>query len=131
MLPAKLVKPLFAHLERVQRQHQRDLKMGAGSIALPFAFAGKNPSAATTWAWQWVFPATRLYVDRDSGLRRRHHLHESVVQRAIREAVRLAGIRTAAIIMPISRERNDSDYCLNSSYSLSWRTLLCIITNVA
>ena len=47
------------------------------------------------------------------------------------EAVRLAGIRTAAIIMPISRERNDSDYCLNSSYSLSWRTLLCIITNVA
>ncbi len=96
MLPAKLVKPLFAHLERVQRQHQRDLKMGAGSVALPFAFARKNPSAATTWAWQWVFPATRLYVDRDSGLRRRHHLHESVVQRAIREAVRLAGIRKPA-----------------------------------
>ena len=70
--------------------------MGAGSVALPFAFARKNPSAATTWAWQWVFPATRLYVDRDSGLRRRHHLHESVVQRAIREAVRLAGIRKPA-----------------------------------
>ncbi|MCP4229075.1 MAG: tyrosine-type recombinase/integrase, partial [bacterium] len=44
------------------------------------------------WAWQWVFPATRLYVDRETGVNRRHHLHESVVQRAIKEAVRVAGI---------------------------------------
>ena len=92
VLPAKLVGPMAAHLERVQRQHQRDLRIGAGSVALPFALARKKPSAATEWPWQWVFPATRLHVDRDSGLSRRHHLHESVTQRAIRDAVRLAGI---------------------------------------
>ncbi len=96
VLPRNLVKPLTAHLERVERQHQLDLEIGAGSVALPFAFARKNPSAATDWPWQWVFPATRFYTDRDSGLLRRHHLHESVGQRAIREAVRLAGITKPA-----------------------------------
>lgn len=76
----------------MKRQHERDLQIGAGSVELPFALARKNPSAATHWGWQWVFPATRHYLDRDSGLRRRHHLHESAVQKAIREAVRAAGI---------------------------------------
>jgi integron integrase len=92
VLPLKLVKPLSAHLERVQQQHERDLKMGAGSVELPFALSRKNPRAAWQWPWQWVFPATRMYEDRESGRRRRHHLHESVVQRAIHEAVRVARI---------------------------------------
>jgi len=54
--------------------------------------ARKYPNAGREWAWQWVFPATRFYVDRVTGQRRRHHLHESVVQRAVKDAVRLAGI---------------------------------------
>lgn len=92
LFPAKLAKPLAAHLERVRRQHQRDLRAGAGAVELPFALAQKNPEAANDWRWQWVFPATRHRRRRDSRRRLRHHLHESVVQRAIREAVRSAGI---------------------------------------
>jgi integrase len=52
----------------------------------------KYRNAGREWAWQWVFPATRVYIDRATGQRRRHHLHESVLQRAVREAVRRAGI---------------------------------------
>ena len=59
---------------------------------LPWALARKYPNAGREWAWQWVFPATRVYVDRETGQRRRHHLHESVLQRAVKDAVRRAQI---------------------------------------
>ena len=52
----------------------------------------KYPNAGREWGWQWVFPATRIYVDRSTGQRRRHHLHETVLQRAVRDAIRRAGI---------------------------------------
>ena len=72
--------------------HAEDLQKGAGRVALPGAFGLKSPRAATAWAWQWVFPARRLHVDRATGERRRHHLHQSAMQRAITEAVRRAGV---------------------------------------
>jgi integrase len=56
----------------------------------------KYPNAGREWAWQWVFPATRIYVDRETGQRRRHHLHESVLQRAVKEAVRRVGLTKPA-----------------------------------
>ncbi len=62
------------------------------SAEFPWALARKYPNAGREWAWQWVFLATRFYVDRETGQRRRHHLHESVLQRAIKDAVRHAGI---------------------------------------
>ncbi len=68
------------------------LRAGAGSVELPYALRAKYPRAAWEWPWQWVFPATRFYVDRETRERRRHHLHESVLQRAMKEAVRAAGI---------------------------------------
>jgi integrase len=83
---------LVRHLERVQKRHAADLVHGAGWVELPWALARKYPNAGREWRWQWVFPATRFYVDRETGERRRHHLHESVVQRAVREAVLKAGI---------------------------------------
>lgn len=89
-------KPLAAHLARVKRQHQRDLQAGAGSVALPGALHKKYPRAAWDWPWQWVFPATRFHVDADTGERHRHHVHESVPQRAVKEAVRAAGISKPA-----------------------------------
>jgi integron integrase len=92
VLPTKLKKPLSAHLEGVRKQHERDLKMGAGLVELPFALSRKDPGAASQWLWQWVFPATRTYIHEEPGEQRRHHLHESVVQRAIKEAIRVAGI---------------------------------------
>jgi site-specific recombinase XerC len=61
-------------------------------VELPDALARKLPNAGREWPWQWVFPATRQYVDPASGQRRRHHLHETVVQRAVRSAALAAGL---------------------------------------
>ncbi len=91
-LPAVAAADLPTHLQAVKRQHDLDLQHGAGWVELPWALARKYPNAGREWAWQWVFPATRIYVDRESGQRRRHHLHESVLQRAVKDAVRHAGI---------------------------------------
>jgi integron integrase len=92
VLPVKAKKALAGHLERVRRQHDEDLKKGAGYVELPYALRVKYRRAAREWGWQWVFPATRMYVDRATGERRRHHLHETVLQRAVHTAVRTAGI---------------------------------------
>jgi len=72
--------------------HGRDLAEGAGWVELPDALGRKYPSAGRLWPWQWVFPARRRHVDRETGQIRRHHLHESAVQRAMAEAVRASGI---------------------------------------
>ena len=90
LLPASLKPHLVAHLRRVRRQHAQDLREGRGAVELPHAIDRKYPGAAREWAWQWVFPATRFYTDRESGQRRRHHLHGSVLQRAVRRAVQEA-----------------------------------------
>jgi integron integrase len=92
LLPGVAASDLIRHLEAVHHQHQRDLERGAGWVELPYALARKYPNAAREWGWQWVFPATRFYVDRETGQGRRHHLHESVVQRAVAEAVRRARV---------------------------------------
>lgn len=84
--------PLGEHLVRVKAGHARDLEEGAGYVELPDALGRKYPMAARAWPWQWVFPARRRYVDRRTGEVRRHHLHESAVQRGMAEAVRRSGI---------------------------------------
>ncbi len=91
MLPAAVLEPLRAHLEAVRRLHGADVRRGAGVVELPGALADKYPGAGREWAWQWVFPAVRTYVARD-GSRRRHHVHESAVQRAVKAAVARSGI---------------------------------------
>jgi len=96
MLPVSLRDPLMAHLERVRLTHQRDLRRGLGSVELPSAIERKYPRATFEWAWQWVFPATRFYRDPRSGRYRRHHLHETVMQRAMKDAVRTAGVAKPA-----------------------------------
>jgi integron integrase len=92
MLPAAVRTLLMKHIDQVRAQHESDLRRGAGWVELPGALLRKYPHAGREWAWQWVFPATRFYVDRVTGQRRRHHLHESVLQRAVKDAVRAAGI---------------------------------------
>src|ERR671910_1468564 len=96
MLPAALKVSLPRHLERARGQHTRDVAAGAGWVELPWALGRKYPNAGREWGWQWVFPATRFYVERVTGQRRRHHLHESVLQRAVKDAVRRAGIAKPA-----------------------------------
>jgi integron integrase len=96
MLPGILKDTLARHLDGVRAQHQRDMAGGAGWVELPTALLRKYPNAGREWVWQWVFPATRIYRDRTTGQRRRHHLHETVLQRAVRSAVRLAGLAKRA-----------------------------------
>ncbi|MFM7280913.1 MAG: integron integrase [Planctomycetia bacterium] len=96
MLPGTIKIELAAHLERVRAQHTRDLAAGAGWVELPGALARKLPNAGREWPWQWVFPATRLYTERETGQRRRHHLHETVLQHAVRRAVLESGIAKRA-----------------------------------
>jgi integron integrase len=95
MLPERLKGPLLKHLAMVRTQHERDVAEGAGWVEMPGALDAKYPSAGREWGWQWVFPATRTYEDSRTGQRRRHHLHETVVQRTFKEAVRAAGLTKA------------------------------------
>lgn len=76
--------------------HALEVDQGRGRVALPSAFARKNPAAEQAWARQWVFPARSDFRDRETGRWYRHHLHETVVQRAVREAVMRAGITKRA-----------------------------------
>jgi len=92
LLPVAAINALERQIARVLRLHERDLAAGAGWVELPRALSRKYPNAGRELPWQWVFPATRVYTDRVSGERRRHHLHETVVQRAVHRAVRLARI---------------------------------------
>ena len=92
MLPGCLVGALHEHLRAVQALHRRDLEAGFGRVMLPDALARKTPNADRDWPWQWVFPASKLSSDPRTGLCRRHHLHESVLQRAIHVAARAAGL---------------------------------------
>ena len=71
-------------LVRVCALHARDLREGAGQVVLPTALERKAPSWAANPAWQWVFPASRRYRDVESGVERRHHVHETVMRRAVR-----------------------------------------------
>jgi len=87
MLPAAVSQRLSQHLKQVRRQHDADLAHGAGWVELPEALHRKYPNAGREWIWQWVFPATRHYRHAESGQIRRHHFHESAVQREFRRAV--------------------------------------------
>src|SRR5437667_997076 len=96
MLPAVIKPDLARHLESVREQYRRDVQSGAGWVELPTALARKYPNAGRDWVWQWVCPATRFYRDRETGQLRRHHLHETVLQRVVKDAVRRAGIAKRA-----------------------------------
>ncbi len=91
-LPARLCEPLEAHLRRVRDQHAADRDAGGGSAYLPDALARKYPNAPREWIWQYVFPSSRLSQDPKTGQIRRHHLHESSLQRAIKAAGQKADI---------------------------------------
>jgi integron integrase len=92
MLPDSLVPSLQEHLQRVKRLHEQDLAAGYGSVYLPFALERKYRDASQEWGWQYVFPSSRLSQDPRSGITRRHHMHQSSLQKAIKKAVQLAGI---------------------------------------
>jgi len=90
--PATLTPLLQNHLAGVKTLHQQDLAQGHGEVYLPHALARKHPNAAKEWGWQYVFPARNLSVDPRAGITRRHHVDPSVINKAIKVAVRRAGL---------------------------------------
>ena len=102
MLPINLANALERHLQKTKAQHEQDLEDGFGSVYLPHALATKFPNAPREWAWQYAFPSTRISTDPrgDSNdgepIKRRHHIDESVLQLAVKKAVRSSGINKPA-----------------------------------
>ena len=96
MLPESIGKALEAHLDGVKRLHEQDLKSGGGDVYLPYALERKYVNAARELRWQYVFPAGNLSNDPRTGKRRRHHVLELNVQRAVKKAVGEAGINKNA-----------------------------------
>jgi len=92
ILPDSLIPALQLHLQHVKITHQKDLADGFGSVHLPYALGRKYPNADKDWIWQYVFPASDISTDKRTGITRRHHIHESFVQRTIKEAARRAKI---------------------------------------
>jgi integron integrase len=96
VLPDVIGEPLRRHLERIRSAHKRDLADGRGAVSLPEALERKYPRAPWEFGWQWVFPASREYVDTRTGILRRHYLHPSMVQRSFRRAAKEAGLTKPA-----------------------------------
>ena len=96
VLPQAIREPLLEHLRGVWRLHQQDLDAGGGRVQLPYALAVKYPNADREWCWQYVFPAAGFSKDPRSGAIRRHHMHETTMQRAMNEAVRRSGVAKPA-----------------------------------
>jgi integrase len=92
MLPEIVIPALRDHLAHARALHEQDLAHGYGCVYLPDALERKYPNAAKEWGWQYVFPSDRISKDPRSGELRRHHLHESSVQKAVRAAAKAAGI---------------------------------------
>ena len=105
MFPDILLEPLRLPLQQVKAQHELEQAMGYGTVYLPYALARKYPNANREFAWQYVFPARELSIDPVSGSKQRHHLNEANLQRAVKQAARLAQISVSpltpsAIVLP-------------------------------
>ncbi len=95
-LADELIEPLQRHMQSVKTLHERDLAEGLGAVYLPHALSRKYPNAPKEWGWQYVFPAGNRSIDPRSGIERRHHIDESCVRKAVKHAVRAAGIHKKA-----------------------------------
>jgi len=92
MLPASLEEPLQEHLRKVMKIHEKDLADDWGRVQLPMALDRKYPNAPADWRWQWVFPQEHRWKNTRTGEEGRHHVHETILQRAVKEAVSKAGV---------------------------------------
>lgn len=92
MLPEKIKTPLKLYLQKIKKIHEKDLKNGYGSVEMPYALNKKYPNADKEWKWQYVFPSSRISTDPRTGIRRRHHLDESVFRKALKKSKNIINI---------------------------------------
>jgi integron integrase len=116
MLPETVISSLQEHLVHVRAVHERDLSHGYGCVYLPDALARKYPHACTEWGWQYLFPANRIAKDPRSGTLRRHHVHESSLQKAVRAAAQAAGITKP--VSPHTFRHSFATHLLENGYDI-------------
>ena len=92
-LPVSIIPELKNHLNEVYKQHKKDLEAGKGETILPYALKKKYPNAGKEFGWQYAFPADKFIRDKETGLVFRFHIHESTIQRAVKEAIKIAGVK--------------------------------------
>lgn len=116
LLPALIVAPLREQLSYVKALHHKDLAAGFGSVSMPFALGKKYPAAHKELLWQYIFPASVVYTDPETNITQRHHIHETALQRAIREAARLAKIQKR--VTPHTFRHSFATHLLEAGYDI-------------
>jgi integron integrase len=116
MLPDSISFALREHLAQVRVLHQKGLSRGLGSVYIPDGLDKKYPAAQKQWIWQYVFPASTLATDPETGITRRHHIHETALQRSIRDATQLAKINKR--VTPHTFRHSFATHLLQNGYDI-------------